>query len=235
VFDLNLSTINNVPTYVSYINERVSGEGLDAYKGDVELEYTDDQIQNAIIQKWNGGALTGSVSLALSADKGVNNSSSLTVKRDSTQNFEFLFNITNKGKLGELKYLVVWADFSKVEFRKACFGLVSANGTVYRTDDSDYRTPLFYLADGTNEWVTLSHGNDGCFGTGDSGSQSMMGKKGYFAVPVGNLRLGEAPLNAGSAVVGFYFYGSLESDSYLNVPFYLDGIKLVKDYKSFEK
>jgi hypothetical protein len=38
------------------------------------------------------------------------------------------------------------------------------------------------MADGTSEWVEMKHGDDGCFGSGQNGS--MLGYKGYFALPV---------------------------------------------------
>lgn len=234
-FDMNLATINNMPTHVTYINEKTDVSKLEAYKSDTTFEYTEDAIKSAVIQNWNGGALTGTASVAISADKGVNNSSSLVVKRDKTNNFEFYFNISNQGKLGELKYLVVWADFTDVEFRKACFGVIANGDLVYRTDDADYISPIYYLADGSSEWVTLKHGSDGCFGVGDSGSQAMKGKKGYFAIPVEYVCRSSNKLTAESPILGFYFYGSLQSDTYANVPFYLDNMMLVKDYKTIGK
>ena len=235
VFDMNLSTIDNMPTYVSYINQKTSN--IEAYDKDTSLEYTEDSIENAIISGFNSAALSGTATVTTSSDHGVNNSESLKIERSETSNFEFSFEITNKGKAGALKYLIVWADFSNVEFRKACFGLISDYQSVFRTDDTDTPTPLYYLADGSTEWQTLSHGNDGCFGTGDPGSQAMKGKKGYFAAPLEYIsKLGTGKyISADSEVFGFYFYGSLESGEYANIPFYIDSIMLVEDYTSFSK
>ena len=63
----------------------------------------------------------------------------------------------------------------------------------------------------------------------------MKGKKGYFAIPVENLCRSSNKLSAESPILGFYFYGSLQSDTYANVPFYLDDMMLVKDYKTIGK
>ena len=60
----------------------------------------------------------------------------------------------------------------------------------------------------------------------------MMGKKGYFAVPVQNLKKGSATLSSDTLISGFYFYGSLNSRACYNVPFYFDDIRLVEDYKA---
>jgi len=234
VFDMNLSTIDNMPTYVSYFYEKVDTSNLETYKDNVTLEYSDDNVNNVLLQSWNGGAISGTATVTKAADHGVGNSDSLKINRSSKGNFEFYLQASNMGKVGNNKYLVVWADFTDVEFRKACFGLYGDHGTnaAYRTDDKDTVSPLYYLADGTTEWVELKHGIDGCFGAGDSGSQAMKGKKGYFAIPLDNLLKGSAKLTAESPIVGLYFYGDLENDAYGNKPFYFDSIMLVTDYKS---
>ena len=153
----------------------------------------------------------------------------IEILRDSTSNFEFIMETGTKGKLGNNKYLLVWADFTNVEFRKACFGLNEQS--YYRTDDADYKTEFYYLPDGDTQWQTLSHGTDGCFGTGDSGSQGMKGKKGYFAFPVEYFLSGSTAMTADTPVTGLYFYASLSASQYTNQPFYFDDIRLVVDYK----
>ncbi len=223
-----------VTTYVSYIAERFNADNFDTLESNVALEYSHKEIGEAVIMGWNCGSLAGNAEISLVEDKGVNGSDAIKLIRDDIGNFEASFKITNMGKLGDNKYLVVWADFTGVEFRKACFGLLSDKGygVPYRTDDADYKTPIYYLADGAADWVELSHGDDGCFGVGDSGSQGMMGKKGYFAVPVENLKNGSKSLTENTLISGFYFYGSLNSGLCYNVPFYFDDIKLVEDYKN---
>ena len=128
--------------------------------------------------------------------------------------------------------MIVWVDFSNVEFRKACFGLLTNDGNScpYRTDDHDSRSSFYYLADGTSEWVTLSHGGDGCFGTGDSGSQGMKGKKGYLALPIEYFKEGSRVMNAETLVTGLYMYADVNDGA--GKPYYLDNVMLVTDYKT---
>ena len=239
VFDLNAATVGtNIPTYVSYVIERLNPDKFDTLENDVTLEFTREQIEGATITNWNGGGFSGSASVILSENKGVNGSDAIEVTRSNKDNFEFSIDLTNKGKLGGNKYLIVWADFSNVEFRKACFGLISHDGhsAPYRTDDADYKTPFYYLADGEDEWQELSHGTDGCFGVGDSGSQGINGKKGYFAFPLEYFLCGGTAIKEDSLVAGFYFYGSMDNkEQYFNVPFYFDDIKLVVDYKTINQ
>ena len=135
----------------------------------------------------------------------------------------------NYGKLGTNKYLIVWVDFTSIEFRKACFGLITENGgeNPYRTDDYDQDSPFYYLADGTSDWVTLSHGNDGCFGTAQKGG--INGYKGYLAIPTQYFREGSSQLHSNSVVVGIYMYADIKDGSYANKPFYLDNITLAQE------
>ena len=233
VFDLNLTTINNVTTYVSYIAERLDADDYGTLDANVSLEYSSDAVQGATVTGWNSGSYSGKAELSVAEGKGAKGTDALKIVRDDIGNFEMSVRISNPGKLGENKYLIVWADFTGVEFRKACFGLISSEGHAgpYRTDDADYKTPLYYLADGSSQWTELSHGADGCFGVGDNGSQGVMNLKGYFAVPVNNLKCGSKVMTGQTLVAGFYFYGSLNSGSAYNVPFYMDDIRLVTDYK----
>ena len=235
VFDLNLSTVNNVTTYVSYIVDRLNPDEYGTLSSNISLEYTKEEVDGAIITGWNSAGLTGNAELSLVDGKGAGGSNALKIVRDDISNFEMSFRISNAGKLGDNKYLIVWADFTGVEFRKACFGLLSTGGHAgpYRTDDADYKSPIYYLADGSSQWTEFSHGTDGCFGVGDNGSQGVMNMKGYFAVPIDNLRCGSKTMTGDSLISGFYFYGSLNSGSSYNVPFYMDDIRLVTDYKNF--
>ena len=236
VFDMNLATIDDMPTYVSYFHEKVDVGSLEAYADKTVLAYTADTVGNAVIQSWNGGAVSGNVALEITDEHGYDNSDALSVTRSSTGNFEFFLELENKGKLGDNEYLIVWADFSDIEFRKACFGLYGAYDTAaaFRTDDTDTVTPLYYLPDGKTEWVSLKHGSDGCFGAGDEGSQGMKGKKGYFAFPVENMAAQSENLDADSPIYGIYFYGDIVSSSYANFQFFFDYFMLVADYHNFK-
>ena len=171
---------------------------------------------------------------------GVNNSDSIKITRDYPTNkkghVEVNFALENKGTLGTNKYLVVWADFTNVEMRKACFGLeVDDHYYAYRTDDDDTSPTFYYMADGTTEWVTLSHDGDGCFGAHDDGKgpSPVKGKKGYFAFPVEdflNDEKNDAAPAADSLITGVYFFATFPTADYINVPFYFDDMQLVEDY-----
>ncbi len=168
---------------------------------------------------YNGGALTGSV-VATVKD------GSLEIIRDTAQknNFEVYIKLTEDKStvLEEYNYLLVWVDFTNTDFRKACFGLLSGS-TVYRTDDYDRDTPFYYLADGSDMWQTMYHGNDGCFGREQKGSVN--GLKGYLALPVEYFK----GITSQTTVTGIYFYGDVTT-GYANQPFYFDNFRLVGDY-----
>ena len=236
-FDLNLATLGNIPTHVTRLEslyKPVDPDLYDTLPDNAVMEFSAEAIQNVVITNWNGGALIGNATVSAQPGTGVGGSEAIQVTRNNKENMEFVLDISNPGKLGNNKYLVVWADFSNVEFRKACFGLNTPNG-YYRTDDADYRTPFYYLPDGAtslSQAQTLYHGLDGCFGNGDSGAPNMEGKKGYFAFPVAYFLSGSARLTADTPITGLYFYASLKNDSkYFNRPFYFDDIRLVVDWK----
>ncbi len=236
VLDLNKNTMDNVPTYVEYIIERVNPNDFEAFEGDILLEDFNANYSDPQASGYASNGLTGTVSFDQATDKGKGGSPALSVSRDDVSNFEFVVEFETKGKVGSNKYLVVWMDFTKVDFRKACVGLVSSEGvkSPYRTDDNDGTSPKFYFkADGSSTWSQLSHGDDGCFGR-DQGA-SFLGKKGYFAFPIEDLQQGSNKMSEDSVVWGFYFYGSLWwGDAYLNKPIYFDNILLVEDYKTAE-
>ena len=235
VFDLNPETINDIPTYVEYLIERVNPDDYDAFENDVKLEISDEKIINSVKTGYNSGGLDGTVTVGVVDGKGAEASRAIQILRSQTGNFEVKVELDKFGKLGENKYVIVWMDLSRVEFRKACIGLISNDGksSSYRTDDKDTPTPFYYLADGADTWQTLSHGYDGCFGTGDGGSQGMFGKKGYFAFPVENLLQGTKSISSDTLITGFYLYADISSAQYANVAFYLDDIALCEDYTAY--
>lgn len=230
VFDLNLSTLDNIPTYVTYIIDRSAPEDAGVLAPNVALEMTKETIDSTTITGYNSASLSGAATIAQKDGVGVNGSAGIELTRGSKANTEIVLTISNQGKLGENKYLMLWADFTNVDFRKACFGLQTPEGN-YRTDDADYNTPFYYLADGATEWVAMSHAWDGCFGTEQS--SSVIGKKGYFAFPVEYFLKGSTALTSESVITGVYFYFAITNDdAYFNKPFYLDDFQLVTSYTS---
>jgi hypothetical protein len=103
----------------------------------------------------------------------------------------------------------------------------------YRSDDADYITSFYYLPDGATSLAqaqTLKLGTDGCFGSGDSGSQNMEVTKGYFAFPLEYFLMGSTKLTKDTPITGLYFYASLKNNSkYFNVPYFFDDARLVVD------
>ncbi len=233
VFDLSTSTIDNVPTYVEYIIERVNPDDFETLAPDTPLVDAEDKI-TVSFAGYNGGSMNGTVTITAADNAGANGTGAIEVVRSTSGNFEFYIDLgkENYGKLGSNKYLIVWVDFTNVDFRKACFGLISNDGasSPYRTDDHDLKSPFYYLADGTSEWVELSHGTDGCFGNGDNGSQAMKGKKGYLALPIEYFKESSRTMNADTLVTGVYMYADVNSGA--GSPFYLDNIYIVEDYKT---
>lgn len=238
VFDLNLKTIDSIPTYVSYIIERVDPNKYGVYDSNITLENFEGEKPETGVATLGGGTISGALTLDLAEGKGANGTNAIEVKRSQTGNAELYIHLSEDeyGRLGNNKYVIVWLDLTDVEFRKACIGLLSNAGTnPYMTDNDDKTNPpYYYLADGSTEWVSYTHGGDGCFGTGDGGG--VKGKKGYFAFRTEDLLMGANgyAMDENSLVTGFYMYLDISSGDYANTPFYIDDIMLVEDYTQFE-
>ncbi len=193
---------------------------------------------------WASNTSDINVGLVLSTSrKGWNNSTALGVSYNgssTTNRGLYVFATDSNGntvKYPDFKYLRLWVDFTDVDFRKACFGLVDSDGNLYSTDDTDYvsDSPFYYLPDGETEWKTYQHGDDGCFGTAQS--SSVKNFKGWMAFPVEmfSKRGGGGVRFSGNYVKGVYMYWDFSSSSMLGKQFYLDEFQLVPDYTVFEK
>ena len=235
VFDLNLTTIDDVKTYVTYVIERISSDDFDSADTNTSLiDFDNVKPSEVVCEGYDGGTLGGSLTAQVTDNKGANGSDALEVIRSAGANNNSEVNILLDrelwAKVGENQYLIVWMDLTNVDFRKACFGILP-NGTTagpYRTDDNDTVTQFYYLADGATEWTTMSHGSDGCFGTAQS--SPMKGLKGYFAFKLTDMKNGGTYLNADTLVTGVYMYLDLASGDYSGKPFYIDDISIVADY-----
>ncbi|MBQ7225588.1 MAG: metallophosphoesterase [Clostridia bacterium] len=234
VFDLNLETIDDIETYINYVVKRVDADRYEEYGKDITIEDFEGAAPSTGVASLGGGGISGSITLEVVEGKGVNGSKAIEIKRSQTSNSEFYIYLSeeNYGKVGENKYLVVWMDFTNVEFRKASTGLLSNNGNLpFMTDHCDGAyPPFYYLADGATEWEAFNHGGDGCFGASDG--KAVKGMKGYFAFRIEDYLGSEkgAPMTGGNLVTGFYMYLDIQSGSYANQPFYIDNIMLVEDY-----
>ena len=228
-FDLDASKMDDVPTKVEYVIKRIEYNQIPA--NTLLHNFNSGSVSPTVSGYGNEGLVGNTVIKISETGLGVAGSSALEISRGNIKGFEFALSIS-AGKIGTNKYIVMWCDFTKVEFAKASIGIVSTDGVEapYRTDDNNGKTPKFYyLADGSNEWEELKHGDDGCFGTEQDGT--VLGKKGYFAFPIADFRQGTKRVNENTAMLGLYFFASLpEGDTYLNQPFYIDNIMLVEDY-----
>ena len=231
VFDLSLETFDNIPTYVEYVIERVKADGYKELETNVTV-IDGKTLPNIVKEGYDSSSYSGNINVELASGKGKDGSCAIAVSRDSQGNFEmnFLLSESEYGKIGNNKYLVAWMDLTDVDFRKACFGVLSGGTTAspYRTDDYDVETDFYYLADGSAKWVTMSHGNDGCFGNDQN--SSVRGLKGYFAFDIREMLSGGSRAGAGTLLTGIYFYGDINNSNDLNKAFYIDDIKLVEDY-----
>ncbi len=223
IFELSSS---DVRTYVSYIIERINPDDYGAYEKDAVIEDFSRDTVTLTTGGLDGNNLNGGFTASVVDGR-------LCLVRASSGNCEIdiVFDNEGYGKLGDNKYLVAWVDFSSVDFRKACFGLLSIDGTApYRTDDYDKNSPFYFLADGEEQWVEMSHGNDGCFGT-QQGS-SVKGKVGYLALPIQYFRQVSKEMTSNTLITGIYFYCDVNSG--VNEAFYIDNIQLVEDYTTIK-
>ncbi len=141
----------------------------------------------------------------------------------------------------EYNYLVVWCDFSDVEFRAAGFSLITSDGIYGGTDERDGQNDSFYyLADGESEWEELVLGSDNCFGKDED--CPIIEMKGYFAFDLTHFKArtkiystaksghtGAVPLDSIVGVSLYFDHPNDEAGVYTNVPFYMDNILFTKE------
>lgn len=198
--------------------------------------------------EWNGGGDNGDTLTTVITDGvGFNGSKGLAVSSSGNSNAGlYLFATESNGIVRDhtgAQYLRVWADFSKVEFRKANFGVVDGMYCLFTTDEVDgaWECKFYYSEDGA-EWTEMVHGDDGCFG--DAQGSYMLGMKGWFAFPVAdftirsnaNWEVYEEKTPAGmNDVVGVYlFWDYSDGGVYADTPFILDNLEFVADYTVFD-
>ena len=192
----------------------------------------------------NSAAPTTDVSLTISENGGYKDSPALAVSldRDGRANRTIYVFATeengNVSRFGEADYFRVWADFTGVDFRKADFGFVAANGMLYSTDDANgrYDQEFYCLPDGSDTWEMKMLGNDGGFGLEQD--SSMADFRGWLAFPLRHFSARDGSgarvdTAYGCDVSGVYFFFDLADDSMLGKPFLLDEIGFVGDYQVF--
>ena len=190
--------------------------------------------------QWDGNTPMKDAAVRLAPGKGYNGSNALAVtKTGGVQNRAwYLFANEQNGyvtRYDNPKYLRVWVDFTGVDFRKACFGVTDGSGALFSTDDIDNQNnqKFYYLPEGSTQWKTYTHGNDGCFGTAQG--TSLIGFKGWLAFPTADFggRTGGGRFD-GNDVTSIYMYWDFSENGMCGTEFYIDEISLVPDYKVFE-
>ena len=178
---------------------------------------------------------------------GYNGSKALTVWSGNTENQGLYIFGTKENQntvtFPSMNYLRVWVDFTDVEFRKASFGLVSPEGDLYSTDESDGVAGMefYYQADGSTEWATYTLGSgDGCFGVAEG--TPIHGWKGWVAFPVQHITYrwntgSETPVGGdpypNNEIAGVYLFWDYDDSVAAGTKFVVDEVQLVKDYKTF--
>lgn len=246
VFVINEKDTSNVETYMSYVNQKVDPANAKPRASGYTYDFEGSAPQFTL-SSWpndiSTDAYVNEISAQIFSGAGRNGSKALGVTRlqyhegHRGKNIEVKWNDYTYGKLGDNRYLMVWIDLDKnsIDFRKACFGLLTdyKNSYPYATDNHDEPSPFYYKADGSDTWVTLSTGTDGCIGESDSCSVS--GYKGWLALPIEYmLQSGtDKQLNEDSVITGFYFYLSLATQDMTGKYVYIDDIMLVEDYTQY--
>lgn len=245
VFVIKESNPADIETYMSYVVERLDSSNVDPF--DIGYNYDfEGPAPNFTLTGWpnktDSNYYVSEIKAEIFSGKGVNGSNALGVTRtkyhDNNQgkNIEVKWDLPTPGTIGDNEYLMVWLDLStnKLDFRKAAFGLIADNidGAPYTTDNYDTPSPFYYKADGSDTWVTMQLGKDGCFGAGDNSSVS--GFKGWFAFPIKNMpNSGGVAIKENTVITGVYFYMCLSAENMVGKYVYIDNVTLVKDYTAY--
>jgi hypothetical protein len=222
-------------------------EGFDSFEQAGNPVYNFDEPGDYWVGAWDSGSDNGCVITAEIVDgKGYGGSKALALSEDGNSNVGTYIFATDKNKIrtnhAGANYLRVWCDFTGMGFRKANFGVADSNGCLFTTDEVDgaWECEFYYLAEGSDEWVTMTHGDDGCFG--DAQDSDVYGFKGWFAFPLKDFTIRsnanwealdpDTPCDP-SDIAGVYLfwdYSDITTD--IGSVFYIDHIEFVEDYKS---
>lgn len=196
---------------------------------------------------WNNGGDNGcEITIEIVDGKGFGGSKALAISEDGNANVGTYIFATAKNKLPTsfpgAKYLRVWCDFTGMGFRKANFGVVDSKSCLFSTDEVDgaWECEFYYLAEGSSEWVTMTHGDDGCFG--DAQGSDVFGYKGWFAFPLKDFTIREnanwealdplTPCDPADIAGVYLFWDYSDVSTTPGSVFYIDHIEFVEDYKA---
>lgn len=247
VFEIDKNEPENIKTYMRFISDRLpipDKSKYDDIKSGTIISDFEKELNYLHSTEVESPYDSTHVQAKIEDGKGVNGSKALAMTRinaANSGNSEIDWSIDTYGKLGKNKYLIAWLDLTgqsrTLDFRKASFGLTKDDQyqVSYITDNNNEKSfPLYYKADNSDEWVTMTHGNDGCFGVQQQ--SSVKGFKGYFAVPISEMtNLSMDTLNEDSLITGAYFYFSFNEPSYAKGNYvYLDNVMLAEDYSKVD-
>lgn len=214
-------------------------KGVDTYN---KTDISPDTYKDYYADNYNGVPTVNTATLSIVDGKGVDASKALSIQmpHQDTSNDNIGVNLYASSinnmptSIKGAKYLVLWVDFTGVDFRKACFGVIGNDLTLYRTDELDDRTDLnFYVQDGSGGWTKKVHGTDGCFGVKQD--TSLLNYKGYMAIPIsdfGSCKDKTIFDPETQDIAGVYFYFDYNGVSYANKPFYFDNIQFLADFNN---
>ncbi|HBL85515.1 MAG: hypothetical protein A2Y17_06355 [Clostridiales bacterium GWF2_38_85] len=203
-------------------------------------DVTADEFKDFYADSYDSSEMTNKATLTIVDAKGVDGSKALEIKMPrQADNSNIAINLyastTNNIPTSFVgaDYLVLWVDFTGVDFRKACFGVFDSNHVLFRTDERDGISDLkFYTQDGNGGWTENLHGGDGCFGAAQE--SSLLDYKGWVAFPLVDFvswDSNDAPFDADTMeLAGVYFYFDYNGESYTDKPFYFDDIQFLADY-----
>jgi len=244
---------SEIKTYMSYLNKKkvnLDHKKVQTFNDSLLLSFNEKSPEctlSSFKDDTTEKAFVDEILVSLNKERGLNKSGALAMTRSKfhgefiSDNVEVKIPLESPGKLGDNKYLCVWMDLTgdtkPIEFRKANFGLIAnfAETRSYSTDCLDKPSEFYYLADGQEDWVTMNHGDDGCFGAAQQ--SPVKGFKGWFAFPIENMPqyyTGNRA-DANTVVTGIYFFWCLNEASMAGEHLYIDQVSLVKDYKTINK
>ena len=250
VFVFNENDPNNIDTYMSYVGEHNGAistpvEALDAGNVlDFESETVDYDIsaRSGSIEDYQRAY---EIEYNVFEGKGVNGSAAFGATRSAYNEYESQniieckLTLDSMGSFGDNRYLRVWMDLrgenTAIDFGRAAIGVVvdKQNGSPHITESVFGSAQIHYLADGSEEWITLNTDENGNIGA-DAGV-SVEGYCGWFAISLDDLyQVGTRDiLDPEDRITGFYIYFTLANEDMVGEYVYIDDIALVEDYVNF--
>ena len=250
VFVFNEAQPDNFNTYMSYTCERkadytlpttpiTSGTVQNFESSDIGLDITAIGCSREDYQRYY------QIKYDIFKDKGVGGSSAFGVTRTeysttpSQNTVECRISLDNIGTVGSNKYLRVWLDLrgdtAAVDLGKMSLGVcVDRQACAPHTTTSlGGSVTYYYLADGSDTWITLTADQNGYIGA-DAGV-SLEGLCGWFAVELDDLYQPyfKKMLTSTDCVTDMFIFFTPANETVTNQYIYIDDVSLVENYTQF--